>query len=331
MFRRICTIATQASAATMLHRTPSQIAWGIAFGLSLGLIPKDNLLSALLLASILLFRINHLAASLFVVLGWLASGIVVNVSHPVGQWLLSQSLVTQTLSGLYQFPFAPWLRLNNTLVMGGFAAGLISLVPSYLVSKFIVVRAKKRIAELAIEQIASDATNYRKSVTEQSRQRTMLSNALPLSDTSNDRRDTVEIATTQAMANADDDQVTTADQLAVADQLQIEQLDAPAAVQSKDHRWLESVETPNTPNVPVVQLDQVVTAGSDTVLRETIIEVVRYKRPRKDRNHKPQEMLCPLRMHRFQRAWMPQSLNQRLRSRPNRSNQLKWLARLAIR
>lgn len=339
MFRRICNIASRACVITTQNRSPSQIAWGIAFGLSFGLIPKDNLLSAMLLACLLVFRVNHLAACIaFIatapVQGWLAY-----IVHPTGQFILSQPSILSGLTSLYKVPGVAWLRLNNSLVMGGFATGMLTLVPVYTIARQIILKTQQRLSEIAVEQIANDATTYRKTVIEQTRQRTILVNAIPdepipkqspsgvqptavssqhSSVASSDGRSTtitVPSHQTVSLQSASEHQpvlttestssTSTSVSLAVGSSITVE---LESAISSPPQNVLadttalsdgittsdayDSVPKPLTVNDTIsiqtknikpkifTKVDEVITEGGETVLRETIIEVVRYKRPR---------------------------------------------------
>lgn len=342
MFRRICNIASRACVLTTQNRSPSQIAWGIAFGLSFGLIPKDNLLSAMLLAGLLLFRVNHLAACLVFVAtapiqGWLAYFV-----HPAGQFILSQPGILNGLTAIYKIPGVAWLRLNNTLVMGGFATGMLTVVPVYTVARQVILRTQQRLSEIAVEQIANDATNYRKTVIEQTRQRSILVNAVPDETTLTQtalppelklgeaRTETVAtkldatkahvtkphatkpnttpgftaevasqiakkessiastdiaMATSAATASEADSAVIATQQVASSGSSTLNDgvttSDTFTAVQQPlTVSDTISIQTKNIKPKIFTKVDEVVTDGGETVLRETIIEVVRYKRPR---------------------------------------------------
>lgn len=108
-----------------------QLAWGIAVGMFLGLLPKGNL-TALVLAGLLFsLRINLgaglVSATAFSWLGMLLDG----PAHRLGWQILSQPSLQPAFVWCYSLPLVPWSGLNNTVVVGQLAFGLYALYPVY--------------------------------------------------------------------------------------------------------------------------------------------------------------------------------------------------------
>ena len=60
----ICKLVSTARRAIAGRKYPHQMAWGVAFGLLLGVIPHGNLLALLVLLVVLSLKINHAMAAL---------------------------------------------------------------------------------------------------------------------------------------------------------------------------------------------------------------------------------------------------------------------------
>ena len=110
---------------------PHQVAWGIATGAMLGLMPHGNLLAVAVLAVWLALRINHAAMGLVALGVTMIADRADPATHRVGTWLLDQSIVHDAVVTAWQYPLVPWTDINNTIVLGSFALGLAGLVPIF--------------------------------------------------------------------------------------------------------------------------------------------------------------------------------------------------------
>jgi uncharacterized protein (TIGR03546 family) len=109
----------------------SQLAAGFAWGVLLGLVPAFNFFWVILMAMSFLFKHNH-ASKLIAMLA------VKLFSPLVGQWvdllgweLLNLEALRPLFTVLYNMPFAPFTRFNNTLVAGGLAGGIVLWLPVF--------------------------------------------------------------------------------------------------------------------------------------------------------------------------------------------------------
>ena len=114
--------------------TPRQLAWGLALGVLLGLVPKGNLCAVVISTFILATRVNFatgmLSAAVFSLLGPFADPL----TQPIGQALLGHNRLEPLWVYLYDLPLVPWTAFNNTAVMGNLVLGLAMLYPSYRLS-----------------------------------------------------------------------------------------------------------------------------------------------------------------------------------------------------
>lgn len=116
------------------RREPHQLAWGLALGVLLGIVPHGNLLALALLLVILSLRINHgmmaVTAAATSFLAWRLDPF----SDALGGYLLAHPSLTDFFVMAWQLPLVPWTEINNTVVVGSLTIGLLLLFPLYLVA-----------------------------------------------------------------------------------------------------------------------------------------------------------------------------------------------------
>lgn len=116
------------------RKHPSQMAWAVAMGVLLGMIPHGNLAAIVLILFVLLLQVNHAMVALVgVALTFFAPKLDPQFDA-LGRWVLEQPQVNQTMTAAWQLPGVPWTDLNNTVVMGSLLIGLASIVPTFLIS-----------------------------------------------------------------------------------------------------------------------------------------------------------------------------------------------------
>jgi uncharacterized protein (TIGR03546 family) len=115
--------------------SPRQIALGVALGMVIGLLPKDNLIAFSL--TIVLFACRFsLPAGLVSIAAFSCIGIALDpMAHGVGDWVLHQSSLESMLAWMYQLPLVPWTAMNNTVVVGQLLFGIVLSAPVYYAAK----------------------------------------------------------------------------------------------------------------------------------------------------------------------------------------------------
>ncbi len=118
--------------AILGRREPHQLAWGLALGLLLGIVPHGNLMAFAILLFIMSVGVNHgMVAVTAVITSMLASRLDTQ-THAVGKYLLTHPDFSPILASAWRLPVVPWTDINNTVVMGSLAVGLAFVVPAYL-------------------------------------------------------------------------------------------------------------------------------------------------------------------------------------------------------
>lgn len=276
MFRILRSLAQRLMADALLHGSPSCIAGGMSIGAILGLIPWDNLVSAGLILTVFTLPVNQVASvmALLVTVGLHSS--LAPYPHAFGAWILSSPTTLDCLRWFSQIPLVPWLRLNNTMVMGGLSLGLITVVPNWMLLQWWVRRsqpsnANAEASESEWAELRIVAGRYRKGMTEASR------NAEPLVEA---RRADVSSVTLDLQATESQGQAAT---IQAGIEPRPNGLDDGAlrvsanGQQSPVGLIMPNASATSSPMTwpPELPLDE--TRASETMVRETWIEVVRLR------------------------------------------------------
>jgi len=120
--------------AILGRNEPAQLAWGVAFGVLLGIVPHGNLLAIVLLVVLLSLRLNHGIATLAAVCVTFMATRLDPYSHQVGRYVLTHEDLSRHVANAWQMPFVPWTDLNNTIVMGSVLIGFAALIPIFLLT-----------------------------------------------------------------------------------------------------------------------------------------------------------------------------------------------------
>lgn len=112
---------------------PREIALGTAFGVLMGLLPRDNLLFVGV-AILFFFSHSNLVIGIVIsVLTALAAPWTAPLAHLIGQKILNTSAGQQIVGTLFQIPLLPWTMLDNTIVLGSFVLGLALFLPLFVI------------------------------------------------------------------------------------------------------------------------------------------------------------------------------------------------------
>lgn len=118
---------------------------GAALGAVAGIVPKDNLTACFLAILLLTLRVNLTTAAaaglLFAWIGWLTDGSL----DAFGGLILEHEATYPLWNGFFALPWAGWTRLDNTIVAGSLAVGLLAAGPVYVVSRLLHSRLGSRV------------------------------------------------------------------------------------------------------------------------------------------------------------------------------------------
>lgn len=114
-----------------------RLAAGVALGMTIGLVPNESLVPYVIGVLLILSPANllsGLASALF--FGVLANfSTMATLFDQLGIFILSREGLTNGIAMLYQYPLMPWLRIENSIVLGSTLFCLMMVVPVYLLSE----------------------------------------------------------------------------------------------------------------------------------------------------------------------------------------------------
>lgn len=123
-----------------------QLAAGFAWGLLLALIPAGNFFWIALLLLSFFFRHNHASKLLSMALLKLLAPLSAPLVDLLGWELLHIPALRPLFTAMYNMPFVPFTRFNNTLVAGGLAGGIVLWLPVFGLCMVLIPLYRNRIA-----------------------------------------------------------------------------------------------------------------------------------------------------------------------------------------
>jgi uncharacterized protein (TIGR03546 family) len=109
----------------------TQIAAGFAWGLLLGLVPAGNAFWIVLFLLTFFFTHHHGAKISALAFVKILLPLFVYEIDKFGWFILHIDSLRPLFTSLYNMPFVPFTKFNNTLVMGGLAAGILLWLPVF--------------------------------------------------------------------------------------------------------------------------------------------------------------------------------------------------------
>jgi uncharacterized protein (TIGR03546 family) len=123
-----------------------QIAAGFAWGFIFGLIPAGNFFWILLFLVSFCFRHHHGSKILVMALIKVLFFAIHPLTDALGWELLHLESMVPLYTTLYNMPFVPFTKFNNTLVAGGVTAGIVLWIPVYFLVRALVPGYRKNLA-----------------------------------------------------------------------------------------------------------------------------------------------------------------------------------------
>lgn len=117
--------------------SPKQLAAGVAFGVLIGIIPKDSIVPVLLIVALILSPASlwtSLLSGLFC--QFAASTLwMKQAAARLGNLFLESSLLEPVWTFFLQIPYAAWFRWDNNTTLGLNLLAIILSVPAYFLAK----------------------------------------------------------------------------------------------------------------------------------------------------------------------------------------------------
>ena len=124
----------------------TEIAAGVAWGVLLGLIPAGNFFWIVIFLVSFLFKNNFASKILTFTILKLLSPFIVLFVDGVGWQVLHFESFQGFFTALYNMPFVPFTKFNNTLVMGGLTAGAALWLPVFFAFLPLISLYRKYLA-----------------------------------------------------------------------------------------------------------------------------------------------------------------------------------------
>ncbi|GMO45626.1 MAG: hypothetical protein Ta2G_00560 [Termitinemataceae bacterium] len=116
----------------------TQIAAGFSWGLLLGLLPAGNAFWIVLFVLSLFFKHNQGAKIFVMAIIKLAAPLSAVLLDKLGWAVLHIDALQPLFTAMYNMPFVPFTKFYNTLVAGGFVAGLVLWLPLFVCTVLLI-------------------------------------------------------------------------------------------------------------------------------------------------------------------------------------------------
>ncbi|WP_407425649.1 TIGR03546 family protein [Treponema sp.] len=124
---------------------PGEIAHAFSFGVLLGLMPKNNLLWALVFVFVLFIRINKPMYLIMLLIASTLSPLFGSLFDTVGYAFLTIPAFSDFFADLLEVPFVGFTKFNNSVVMGSLLCGIVLYIPMYILGRLFVFLWRKYI------------------------------------------------------------------------------------------------------------------------------------------------------------------------------------------
>ena len=124
----------------------SQIAAGLAWGVLLGLIPAGGFFWIVLFIVSFFFKHHHWSKIFLMLILTLLSPLFTYRIDSIGWEILHVKAFFPFFTTLYNMPFVPFTKFNNTLVAGGLVTGIILWLPSFFAFTALIPLYRNHVA-----------------------------------------------------------------------------------------------------------------------------------------------------------------------------------------
>lgn len=125
----------------------SQVAFGVAIGVVIGLLPKATLVAVFFGVLLCALRVNKAAGIAAAAAVAPLAPLLDSFTHKLGYKVLTLPSLQPTFAWLYDAPLGPWWGLHNTVVCGSLLVGLYVSYPVFLIARSLVERLRPRLVK----------------------------------------------------------------------------------------------------------------------------------------------------------------------------------------
>lgn len=132
--------------ALVIESTPTQMSYGLALGMLMGVVPKGNLLAVVLGFCVAATRVNLAIAACAAVAFTFMSSWFDSTFDKVGVCVLGHPSLQGFWKAVYVTPMMPWTDFNNSVVMGSLLCGLVLIWPVHRVSRPVFQKYSEKLS-----------------------------------------------------------------------------------------------------------------------------------------------------------------------------------------
>lgn len=118
----------------------NQLAAGLACGLLLGFAPFISIQTLLVIFLVFFFRIQMGAAFLAAFFFKFVAFLIDPLADSLGRVVLETKALRPLFTEMYNMPFVPLTRFNDSIVMGSMMISLILLIPAFILFKILIYK-----------------------------------------------------------------------------------------------------------------------------------------------------------------------------------------------
>lgn len=125
----------------------NQLAAGMACGVILGFSPILSIQSLLVIFCCFFFRVQLGAAFISAFFFKFIAYLVDPLADHIGQRVLESASLQSLFVEMYNMPFVPLTRFNDSLVMGSGIIGFLLVIPLYFIFKIVILKYRATVVE----------------------------------------------------------------------------------------------------------------------------------------------------------------------------------------
>ena len=125
----------------------NQVAAGLSLGIFLGLAPFLSIQTAVVIMIVFLFRIQFGAAAVAAFFFKFVAFVLDPVADQIGRAILEHESLRPIWVKMYNVPFLPMTRFNNSIVMGSFAISIVACPILFFVFRALIFKYQAAIKD----------------------------------------------------------------------------------------------------------------------------------------------------------------------------------------
>lgn len=123
----------------------NQLAWGLSLGMILGFAPVLSIQTLLVFFLIFIFRVQMGAAFISAFFFKFAAFLFDQPAHHLGKLVLEMPSLRPLFTEMYNLPFVPMTRFNNSIVMGSMLVSFLLLPFAYFGFKAGIIKYRATV------------------------------------------------------------------------------------------------------------------------------------------------------------------------------------------